>query len=140
MRSYDLECEASFADGRHTENVLLTQDGGDFSVACWEPGQVSPYHCHPEATEAYFCVTGGGTMRTPSASVVLKPGSLVVHPLGELHEFENGRLRSILFRVRYGEDVVGFEFAWRGDPSWRQQDRDAEYFSLNPPPGDIAPS
>jgi hypothetical protein len=42
---------------------------GDVTVACWEPGQISPYHCHPEATEIYFCFSGGGTMRTPEQTV-----------------------------------------------------------------------
>ena len=135
MRRFDLEAETSFAIDRHVEKVLLIQDGGDFSVACWEPGQISPYHCHPEAIEAYVCLTGGGTMRTPSESIVMEPGSLVVHPLGELHEYENGPERSVLLRVRYGEDVAGFELDWRGNPAWRQRDSDAEYFRLNPPSG-----
>ena len=138
MRRFDLEAETTFAAERHVEKVLLTQDGGDFSVACWEPGQISPYHCHPEAVEAYVCLTGGGTMRTPSESTVLEPGSLVVHPLGELHEYEKGPERSVLLRVRYGEDVTGFELDWRGNPVWRQRDRDAEYFRLHPPPSDSA--
>ena len=42
---------------------------GDVTVACWEPGQISPYHCHPFATEIYFCFSGGGTMRTPLARI-----------------------------------------------------------------------
>ncbi len=138
MHSFDIEGEASFDMARHVETILLTQDGGDFSVACWEPGQISPYHCHPEAIEAYLCVAGGGTMRTPSESIALKPGSLVVHPLGELHEFENGDERSMLFRIRYGPDVAGFELDWRGNATWRQRDRDADYFTANPPPGDLA--
>jgi cupin domain len=58
--------------------------------ACWEPGQISPYHCHPQATEIYFCFEGGGTMRTPDQTVEVTPGSFVVHPAGELHEYANG--------------------------------------------------
>ena len=41
-------------------------DEGDVTIACWEPGQVSPNHCHPFATEIYFCFEGGGTMLTLS--------------------------------------------------------------------------
>jgi quercetin dioxygenase-like cupin family protein len=139
MRRFDVDGEATFAIERHVERVLLTQEGGDFSLACWEPGQISPYHSHPAAIEAYVCMSGGGTMRTPSEAVVLAPGSLVVHPRGELHEYENGPERSVLLRVRFGEDVAGFEVASRGDPSWRQRERDAQYFRLNPPPADLAP-
>ena len=53
-------------------------------------GQISPYHCHPYATEIYFCVSGGGTMRTPTETMPVTPGSFVVHPAGEVHEYENG--------------------------------------------------
>ena len=64
MRSFDVGSEMRFATTRHVEKVLLAEHRGDFSVACWEAGQISPYHCHPQAIEAYYCVTGGGTMRT----------------------------------------------------------------------------
>ena len=39
------------------------------TVACWDPGQTSPYHCHPNCTEIYFCYEGGGTMRTLTETV-----------------------------------------------------------------------
>jgi quercetin dioxygenase-like cupin family protein len=139
MRAFDIGSDIRFATRRHVEKVLVAEHGGDFSVACWEAGQISPYHCHPEAIEAYYCVMGGGTMRTPAGSISLAPGALVIHPLGELHEYENGSERSVLLRVRYGEDVGGYELARRGDPSWRQPDRDAAFFRLHPPPSVIAP-
>lgn len=83
------------------------------TVACWEPGQISPYHSHPEATEIYFCFEGGGLMRTPEASVPVTPGSFVVHPPGEFHEYENGPQRTLLFRVRYGPDMRSESRGWR---------------------------
>ena len=86
----------------------LTRLVGDVTVACWEPGQVSPHHCHPEATEIYFCFQGGGTMRAGSTTVDIAPGSFVVHPPGELHEYSNGSERTLLFRVRYGIDMVAW--------------------------------
>jgi quercetin dioxygenase-like cupin family protein len=134
VRSFDLDRATTFSESAHVERILLTQGEGDMSVACWEPGQISPYHCHPQATEAYLCVSGGGTMRTPTEQVALRPGTLVVHPSGELHEYENGAQRSVLFRVRYGDDVTSFELDRRGDPGWRQPARDAEYFRQHPPP------
>ena len=75
---------------KHVEKILGRVEDGDVTVACWEPGQISPYHCHPEATEIYFCFTGGGRMRTPEREVEVTPGSFVVHPPGELHEYVNG--------------------------------------------------
>lgn len=146
MRVHLLAVEERFDVARHVEKVLEVQGSGDVSVACWEPGQISPYHCHPRATEIYLCVAGGGTMRTPVSREVLAPGSLVLHPEGELHEYENGSQRSVLVRVRYGEDVMGRELAWRGNPDWRQLPDDARYFEQHPaaapadqPPPTIGP-
>ena len=53
-------------------------------------------------------------MRTPAQTVEVVPGSFVVHPPGEVHEYENGRERTLLFRVRYGKDMRAHFTDWRG--------------------------
>src|SRR5262249_15272230 len=65
MYAFNLKAEQRFDAKKHMERVLGTTGEGDVTIACWEPGQTSPYHCHPDATEIYFCFEGGGTMRTP---------------------------------------------------------------------------
>ena len=82
--------------------MLGTIAGGDVTVACWEPGQVSPYHCHPTATEIYFCHRAAASCTRPTRRSMSCPGAFVVHPPGELHEYINGDERTLLFRVRYG--------------------------------------
>ena len=104
MYVFNLKSEQQFDPKKHVERVLGRTGEGDVTIACWEPGQTSPYHCHPDATEIYFCFEGGGTMRTPSETIALKPGMFVVHPRGELHEYTNGAERTLLFRVRYGAE------------------------------------
>ena len=132
MLVFDLAKEQQFDPKKHVEKILGRIGEGDVTVACWEPGQISPYHCHPQATEIYFCFEGGGTMRTPERAVAVVPGSFVVHPRGELHEYENGPQRTLLFRVRYGEDMATRHMAWRQKPGWQQSPADAEYFRQNP--------
>ena len=132
MHVFRLRDEQRFDPGKHVEKILGNSGGGDFAVACWEPGQVSPYHCHPDAVEIYFCLEGGGTMRTPARSVEVVPGSFVVHPRGELHEYANGPQRTLLFRVRYGEDMRSRHMADRRKPGWKQSAEDAEYFRRHP--------
>jgi len=132
MHVFDLGREQEWNPKRHVEKILGEVAGGDFTVACWEPGQISPNHCHPEATEIYFCFSGGGTMRTPSTTMPVTPGSFVVHPPGEVHEYENGSERTLLFRVRYGADMRSCHLAWRGNPGWRQSAEDAEYYRRHP--------
>ena len=106
MHVFSVTGEAEFNPKKHVEKILGTIEDGDVTVACWEPGQISPNHCHPHATEIYFCFEGGGTMRTPGETIAVVPGAFVVHPPGEVHEYENGSQRTLLFRVRYGADMV----------------------------------
>jgi quercetin dioxygenase-like cupin family protein len=132
MHVFNLEREQAFDPKHHVEKVLGKIEDGDVTVACWEPGQISPNHCHPEATEIYFCFSGGGVMRTPTQTVEVVPGSFVVHPPGELHEYENGRERTLLFRVRYGRHMRAHHIDWRGRPGWTQSAEDLAYFAVHP--------
>jgi len=129
MLAFNVVDEQVFNVKRHVEKILGRVADGDATVACWEPGQISPNHCHPHATEIYFCFEGGGVMRTPDQTIAVQPGSFVVHPPGELHEYENGPHRTVLFRVRYGDDMGTRFLAWRGNTEWKQRPEDAEYFS-----------
>ena len=129
MLAFSIVDEQRFNPKRHVESILGTMAGGDVSVACWEPGQISPNHCHPNATEIYFCFEGGGLMRTLEQTMAVAPGLFVVHPPGELHEYENGPQRTLLFRVRYGQDMSTRFFNWRGKPEWTQTKDDVEYFA-----------
>jgi quercetin dioxygenase-like cupin family protein len=133
MHVFNLLKEQEWNPRRHVEKVLGEIGEGDVTVACWEPGQISPNHCHPDATEIYFCFQGGGKMRTPTETVDIVPGAFVVHPASELHEYINGPQRTLLFRVRYGADMSSRHFEWRGNPQWTQKPRDAEYFRRHPP-------
>ena len=132
MDVFSLPLEQEYDPNVHVEKILGRIADGDVTVACWEPGQISPYHCHPEATEIYFCFQGGGKMRTPERTVEVTPGSFVVHPAGELHEYINGPARTLLFRVRYGADMRAHHIDWRGHKGWTQSAEDAEYFHRHP--------
>ena len=132
MYVFDLASEQEFDPQVHVEKILRTVADGDVTAACWEPQQVSPYHCHPDATEIYLCLAGGGLMRTPNETVEIVPSAFVVHPPGELHEYENGAQRTVLFRVRYGPDLGTRTIAWRGQPSWTPSPMDLEYLDAHP--------
>ena len=133
MQVFDLRKEQAWDPKKHVEKILGEVEEGDVTVACWEPGQISPYHCHPDATEIYCCFEGGGTMRTPQETIAIVPGSFVVHPPGELHEYANGPQRTLLFRVRYGADMASRHMEWRGNGEWQQSIEDAAYFQAHPP-------
>jgi quercetin dioxygenase-like cupin family protein len=132
MHVFSLEREQQWDPKHHVEKILGKVADGDVTVACWEPGQISPYHCHPEATEIYFCFSGGGRMRTPAQTVAVTPGAFIVHPPGEVHEYENGPARTLLFRVRYGADMRAHHVEWRGNSDWKQSAADADYYRQHP--------
>jgi len=133
MDVFDLNKEKHFDPNKHVENILSRWPGGDTTVACWDPGQISPDHCHPHATEIYFCFSGGGRMRTQDRDVEIIPGSFVVHPPGEIHEYENGPERTLLFRVRIGDDMVSRHQGNRAIDGWTPSPEDLAYFASNPP-------
>jgi quercetin dioxygenase-like cupin family protein len=133
MHVFNLDKEQAWDPKHHVEKILGKVADGDVTVACWEPGQISPYHCHPHATEIYFCYQGSGKMRTPRETINVVPGSFVVHPPGELHEYANGPARTLLFRVRYGSDMLARHIDWRGKADFKLSTDDAEYFRKHPP-------
>ena len=68
-------------------------------------------------------------MNTPDESIDVVPGSFVVHPPGELHEYVNGNTRTLLFRVRYGTDMVSRVKNWPSNEEWEPTDEDTTYFN-----------
>ena len=132
MHVFSLDREQEWNPQHHVEKILGKVADGDVTIACWEPGQISPYHCHPDATEIYFCFSGGGTMRTPKETIAVTPGAFVVHPPGEVHEYANGPARTMLFRVRYGTDMRSHHSEWRGNARWTQSPEDADYYRRHP--------
>ena len=128
MHVFKLHDEQEFDSSHHVEKILAEIAGGDVTIACWEPQQVSPNHCHPDATEIYFCFEGGGVMNTLDGSVDIVPGAFVVHPPGELHEYVNGTERTLLFRVRYGTDMAARVKDWPSNKKWEPANEDVAYF------------
>jgi len=71
-------------------------------------------------------------MRTPGGTVEVKPGSFVVHPRGELHEYINGPQRTLLFRVRYGDDMSTRTKDWPSNSDFQPRPGDPEWFAAHP--------
>ena len=133
MHVFSLLDEQEWNPKKHVEKVLGTVAEGDVTVACWEPGQISPNHCHPDATEIYFCFSGGGKMRTPTGDDRHRAGRVRRASAGRTARVHNGPARTLLFRVRYGADMSSRHFGWPSNPDWKQKPRDAEYFREHPP-------
>ena len=56
---------------------------------CYEPGQITPLHMHPNDDEVVFCVEGRGAITFEALDAVpMAPGSLVSLPAGLPHRIE----------------------------------------------------
>ena len=63
-----------------SSNDLVTR------MNCYEPGQVTPTHTHPNDDEIIFCVEGRGAITFEERDPVpIAPGSLVSLPAGLAH-------------------------------------------------------
>ena len=56
---------------------------------CYEPGQVTPFHVHPNDDEVIYCVEGRGAITFESLPpVLLAPGTVISLPAGLPHGIE----------------------------------------------------
>jgi len=131
MYAFSLTTEPQFDPKKHVERVARHQRRRGCHDRLLGTGPDEPLSLPPDATEIYFCFEGGGTMRTPSETIALEPGTFVIHPRGELHEYANGPVRTLLFRVRYGREMSGRTKEWPSNPNWTARPEDLEYFRQN---------
>jgi hypothetical protein len=103
MLVFDLTREQEFRPDLHVEKILATVAGGVVTVACWEPGQISPNHCHPEATEIYFCFGDACGPRDHHGRHASYIRGVPTWRAARLRERAGAHAA---FRVRYGTDVA----------------------------------
>ena len=108
MHVFSLEREQQWDPRHHVEKILGKVADGDVTVACWEPGQISPKPSRSRPAPSSFIRPAKCTnMRTVPA-------------------------RTMLFRVRYGSDMRAHHCDWRGNKDWTQSAEDAEYYRRHP--------
>jgi quercetin dioxygenase-like cupin family protein len=75
-------------EARVNQPVLASKDIVT-RMNCYEPGQVTPFHVHPDDDEVVFCVEGRGAVTFEDrAAVPLTPGAIVNLPAGLAHGIE----------------------------------------------------
>jgi mannose-6-phosphate isomerase-like protein (cupin superfamily) len=99
----NLKGSVQFASDHHVYKFLSETPHSWISIVGWEPGQVSPIHCHPDADEIYYVIEGEGLFNDGHREVRLKQGDTVVFPAGEVHQVRSVT-RMVLYRVQAGAD------------------------------------
>lgn len=75
-------------DARVNQGLLASKDLVT-RMNCYEPGQITPLHMHPDDDEVVFCVEGRGAVTFEEREAVpLSPGAIVSLPAGLAHRIE----------------------------------------------------
>ena len=78
-----------YAPDARVNQPLLSSKDLVTRMNCYEPGQVTPLHMHPDHDEVVFCVEGRGAVTFEEREdVPLMPGSVVSLPAGLAHRLE----------------------------------------------------
>jgi quercetin dioxygenase-like cupin family protein len=75
-------------DARVNQPLLASKDLVT-RINCYEPGQITPLHMHPDDDEFVFCVEGRGALTFEAHDdVPLLAGTLAILPAGLAHRIE----------------------------------------------------
>ena len=78
-----------YAPEARVNQPLLSSKDLVTRMNCYEPGQVTPLHMHPDDDEVVFCVEGRGAVTfEEQGAVPLVPGTIVNLPAGLAHRLE----------------------------------------------------
>ena len=75
-----------YAPDARVNQPLLSSKDLVTRMNCYEPGQITPLHVHPDDDEVVYCVEGRGAVTFEDRDAVpLLPGTLVSLPAGLAH-------------------------------------------------------
>ena len=78
-----------YAPEARVNQPLLSSKDLVTRMNCYEPGQITPLHIHPDDDEVVFCVEGRGAVTFEERDAVpMVPGTLVSLPAGLAHRLE----------------------------------------------------
>jgi len=103
MEIIDLMRACEFSPTHHVQKFLAESPHSSVSIACWEAGQISPIHSHPDADEIYYVLEGKGLFRDGRTEHHVGPGLTVYFRAGEVHQVQC-LTRMVLYRVHAGAD------------------------------------
>jgi len=89
VQSVDINDLKRYSPEARVNQPLLNSEDLVTRMNCYEPGQVTPLHMHPNDDEVVFCVEGRGSVTFESREAVpLLPGVIVSLPAGLAHRIE----------------------------------------------------
>lgn len=71
------------------DDPTITESNFSLHITEWEPGCKIDLHCHEDAMEAMYCMSGEGKVSVNGEKHTFKPGSMIVAPPTITHEIQN---------------------------------------------------
>lgn len=80
-----------FSPEARTNQEIMATDTMVVRMNCYEPGQVTPMHLHPDEDEVIYVVEGAGKFTFKDADdLPFQAGDLVSLPSDQFHQIEAG--------------------------------------------------
>ena len=106
-RVFDLHALKAFAPDKRVRKMLFKSDQLWSEIACYEPGQSTVMHVHPNEEEAIFVVEGTAHMSIDGEEVVVPAGSIVKFPNAVHHDVRNpGPDRCVIMFLKVNPRVL----------------------------------
>lgn len=100
-RSVNVAAAAHFSPDARVNEELMATAGLVVRMNCYEPGQVTPMHLHPDEDEILYIVEGRGTVSFEGrGDLPVTAGDLVCLPSDQFHRIaagQDGRMVLIYF-------------------------------------------
>jgi quercetin dioxygenase-like cupin family protein len=86
VQSLNIKSLIKYSSDARTNQPLLASSDFVTRMNCYEPGQVTPFHVHPNDDEVVYCVEGRGAITFDDRpNVPLEPGTIISLPAGLPH-------------------------------------------------------
>lgn len=86
VKSVNVDAFKRYSPQARVNQLLIQSNDFVTRINCYEPGQITPFHVHPNDDEVIFCLEGRGAITFDDRDdVPIEPGSLISLPAGLPH-------------------------------------------------------
>jgi quercetin dioxygenase-like cupin family protein len=104
---FDLHALKVFAPDRRVRKMLFKTEQLWSEMACYEPGQSTVMHTHPNEEEAILVLEGAANMNIDGREVVVPAGAVVKFPKNVQHDVRNlGSERCVIMFLKVNPKIL----------------------------------
>ena len=102
MEPLNIESLVEFSAAKRIRKKLLGSSRIVIELLCYEPGQATPIHQHPQQDEVFYVLEGKGTISLGGEESPIAPQSLILVPAQVPHGMtasSDGRMVVLFFKA-----------------------------------------